>query len=66
MRLSAVRPRRPYDFETFGSAYLESDTDYLLNNCELAVKLLDREVRRRRLTHLIGADDRGKDSHGVR
>lgn len=35
-----VRPRRPY-IDTEPEGYLESDLDYMRNNADLAVALLD-------------------------
>lgn len=44
MRLPALKPRRPWrDDEPDG--YMESDFDYLDNNRELAVALLDAQAR---------------------
>ena len=43
-----VKPRRPYPpiFDDEPTGYLESDRDYLDNNNELAVKLLDEQLKR--------------------
>jgi hypothetical protein len=40
MELSVYKPRRPLE-DDFPEGYLESDKDYVNNNFELAVKLLD-------------------------
>jgi len=38
MKLPAVKPRRPY----MGDVYMESDRDYVLNNLDLCLMLLDQ------------------------
>jgi hypothetical protein len=41
-----INPRRPWDDED-PTGYLESDIDFVHNNLEAAVKLLERELEKR-------------------
>jgi hypothetical protein len=41
MKNEQVKPRRPWDPD-IPTGYMESDRDYVLNNLDLAVKLLDQ------------------------
>jgi hypothetical protein len=39
-----IYPRRPYDDEK-PDGYMESDKDFVLNNLDAAVELLERELK---------------------
>lgn len=41
MKLPRIKKRRYYDFAKYGKGYLESDNDFIKNNIDLVVLLLD-------------------------
>ena len=42
-KLPAVQPRRPY---MNGGVYMESDRDYVMNNLDLCIALLDQLAKK--------------------